>query len=179
MRAGSENLNIPTPLRRTSRIHHVSSDENISFDPVTPCITGTIQSHHKPVQHHLTFSSSEDEDTLPVNNSSPSSIAPLQKPHSKYTLPICDDLDDDKEEEDFQTISVEDDHWTMEEIPDKPLCTHEHSVSHELCPYPCLYLDYTSSSYYDTFNLSDISEFEDLMTTTSNKDIPTLDDIGY
>ena len=46
---GSENFNIPTPLTRTSKIHHVSSDENISFDPVTPCNTGTIQSHHKPV----------------------------------------------------------------------------------------------------------------------------------
>ena len=34
--SGSENSNIATPLRRTSRIHHVSSDENISFDPATP-----------------------------------------------------------------------------------------------------------------------------------------------
>ena len=49
--SGSENFNIPTPLRRTSRIHHVSSDENISFDPVTPCSMGTRQSHCKPLQH--------------------------------------------------------------------------------------------------------------------------------
>ena len=34
---GSETSNLPTPLRRTSRIHHISSDENISFDPSTPC----------------------------------------------------------------------------------------------------------------------------------------------
>ena len=47
--SGSDIFNIPTPLRRTSRIHHVSSDENISFDPATPHSTGTIQSHHKPV----------------------------------------------------------------------------------------------------------------------------------
>ena len=47
--SGSENFNIPTPVRRTSRIHHVSSDKNISFDPATPCSTGTSQSHHKPV----------------------------------------------------------------------------------------------------------------------------------
>ena len=47
--SGSENFNIPTPLRRTSRIHHVSSDKNISFDPETPCRTGTSQSHCKPV----------------------------------------------------------------------------------------------------------------------------------
>ena len=125
-KSGSENFNIPTPLRRTSRIHHILSDQNISFDPVTACSMHTSQSHCKPIQHQLTFSSSDDDDdTSTVDNSSPSSTAPLQhpvdfidQPHSKYTLPICDDLDDDKEEEDFQTISKEDDNWTMEEIPD-------------------------------------------------------------
>ena len=41
-------------------------------------------------------------------------------------------------------------------------------------------MDYTSTSYHDTFDLSDISEFEDLMTTSSDEDIPGLDDkIGY
>ena len=41
--SSSENFNIPTPLRRTSKIHHVSSVENASFDPdpVTLCSTGT------------------------------------------------------------------------------------------------------------------------------------------
>ena len=47
--SGSENVNIPTPVRRTSRIHHVSSDENISFDPTTPCSMHTSQS---PLQTH-------------------------------------------------------------------------------------------------------------------------------
>ena len=42
----------------------------------------------------------------------------LQWLHSKCTLTICDKLDDEEEEEDFQTVSLEDDHWTMEEIPD-------------------------------------------------------------
>ena len=95
----------------------------------------------------------------------------LQQPHFKCTVTICDDLDE--EEEDFQTVSLEDDHWTTEEILDRHLCIHE------LCPYPCPYLDYTSSSYYDTLDLSDISEFKDLMTTSSDEDIPALDDIGY
>ena len=104
----------------------------------------------------------------------------LQQPPSKCTLPICDDLDDDEEEEeDFPTVSLEGDHWTMEEILDRHLCIHEHSVMHELCPYPFPYLDYTSSSYYDTLDLSDISKFEDLMTTSSDEDIPAPDDIGY
>ena len=41
------------------------------------------------------------------------------------------------------------------------------------------YLDYTSSSYYNTLDLSDISKFENLMTMSSNEDISALDDIGY
>ena len=115
----------------------------------------------------------------------PSSIAPLQnpvvflqQPPSRCTLPICDDLDEE-EEEGFQTVPLEDDHWTMEEIPNRHLWIHEHSLPHELCPYPYLYLDYTSSSYYDTMDLSDISKFEDLMTTSSSEDIPALDEVGY
>ena len=41
--SGSENFDIPTPLRRTSKIHNFSSVENTSFDPdpVTLCTTGT------------------------------------------------------------------------------------------------------------------------------------------
>ena len=33
-KSGSENFNIPTPLQKTSRIHHVSSIKNASFNPV-------------------------------------------------------------------------------------------------------------------------------------------------
>ena len=41
------------------------------------------------------------------------------------------------------------------------------------------YSHYTTSSYYDTLDLSDISMFEDLMTTPSNEDITALDEAGY
>ena len=182
--SGSENFNIPTPLRQTSRIHHVFSDDNISFNPTTPCSTSTSQSCRKPVQCWLSFSSSDDDDdSSAVDIPSPSSTAPpqspmgfSQQPHSKYILTICYDLDDDEEEEDFQTVSLEDDHWATKEIPDRHLCIHEHSLPHLLYPYPCLYMDYTSTPYPDTLDLSDISEFEDLMTTSSNEDISGLDD---
>ena len=65
--SGSENFNIPTPLRRTSKIHHVSNVENVSFnpDPVTPCNTSTKESHHRPVCRCLSYSSSEDDDDTP------------------------------------------------------------------------------------------------------------------
>ena len=134
----------------------------------------------------LSFSSSDGEDISTIDIPSPSNTVPMQnsivfpqQPHSKCTLTVYDDQADEKEE-DFQTDSLEDDHWTTKEIPDRYLCIHEHSLLHEMCPYTCQYMDYTSSSYYDTLDLSDISEFDDLMATSSDEDIPALDeDIGY
>ena len=48
--SGSKNFNITTPLRKTSKIHHVSSVKNASFDPdpVTSYSKGTSQSHCRP-----------------------------------------------------------------------------------------------------------------------------------
>ena len=41
-------------------------------------------------------------------------------------------------------------------------------------------MDYIPTSYHDTLDFSDISEFEGLMTTSGNADIPALEDrIGY
>ena len=81
-------------------------------------------------------------------------------------------------EEDLQTVPF-DEHWDMEDIADRPLCIQEHPLPHGLCPYLCPYVNYQTSSYYDTLDLSDISEFEDIMTTSSNEDTPPLEDIGY
>ena len=86
---------------------------------------------------------------------------------------------EEEDEEDFQIVPLNDEHWDMEEIPDRHSCIHEHSLPHRLCPYPCPYSDYQASSYYITLDLSDISEFEDLMTTSSEEDFPALNDIGY
>ena len=38
-------------------------------------------------------------------------------------------------------------------------------------------MDYTSASYEDTLDLSDISDFKDVMTTSSDEDIPALEDV--
>ena len=189
--SSSENFNIPTPLQRTSKIHHVSSVENASFDPdpVTPCSTGNRESHHRPVCRCLTYSSSEDDDDTPTHEIPfLDSMLPVQyhvdafqQPPSKYTLNANVNLEEEEEEEDedFQTVPLDDEHWNMEKIPDRHLCIHEHSLPHGLCPYPCPYSDYTSSSYCNTLDLSDISEFEDLMPTSSDEDIPALNEVRY
>ena len=78
----SKNFTIPTPRRRTSKIHHMSSVENLSFDPdpVTPCGTGTKEPQCRLVCRCLTFSSSEeDDDDTPTDKiSSPNSTPPVQ-----------------------------------------------------------------------------------------------------
>ena len=87
--------------------------------------------------------------------------------------------EEEGDEETFPTVPLNDEHWDMEEIPERHLFIDEHLLPHALCPYPCLYSDYQTSSYYNTLDLSDISKFEDLMTTSSNEDIPALEGVGY
>ena len=60
-----------------------------------------------------------------------------------------------EEEEDFQTVPLDDEHWDMEEIHDRHLCIHEHSLPHGLCPYPYPYWDNQASSYYNSLDLSE------------------------
>ena len=61
-KSGSENFNIPTPFQSTSRIHHVSSIANASFNQV-PVIPHSIRDLQlKPVCIRLTYSSSDDDD---------------------------------------------------------------------------------------------------------------------
>ena len=162
--SGSENFNIPTPLRWTSKIHHVSSVKNMSFDPdpVPPCSTGTRESHHRPVHRGLIYSSFEDDDDTPTDKIPlPDCTLPVQYhvdafqwPSSKYTLNAYVTLEEE-EEEGFPTVPLNDEHWDMEEIPDRHLCIHEHSLPHGLCPYLCPYSDYQTSSYYEVEESND------------------------
>ena len=166
--SSSENFNMQTPLRKTPNIHHVSSIENTSFDPdsVTPCSTG--QSHLRLVCRWLTYSFSNNIDTSEEE-------APTA---ARATLDAQVHLEED-EEEYFQMVPLDDEHWTTEEVPDRTLCIHEHALPHRLCPYPCPYTNYLLPSYAETMDLSDISDFEDIMIMFSDEDIPALEDPPY
>ena len=76
-------------------------------------------------------------------------------------------------------VPLNDDHWTTEEIPDRTLCIHEHALPYGLCLYPCPYANYKIPSYIDSLDLSDISDFKDIMITSSDEDIPALEDMPY
>ena len=130
--------------------------EHASFDPapVTPC--STPQTPPRPVCRCLSFSSAD--------SNTPDSI------------PECSE---DDEEEDFQMVPLDDEHWTSKETPERTLCIHEHGLPHGLCPYPCPYMNYQMPSYVDSLDLSDISDYEDYMVTSCDEDIAAFEDTPY
>ena len=113
--SGSDTIDLPTPLRKTPCIQHVSSMEHTSFNPIptTPC--STPQTPPRPVCRCLSFSSA-----------------------NSYTLDNTQECSESSadEEEDFQMVSLDNEHWTSEETPERTLCIHEHGLPHGLCPYP-------------------------------------------
>ena len=104
--SGSDTVDLPTPSQKTPHIHHVSSIEHASFNPVhtTPCNTVNMtpcsspQTPTRPVCQHLFFSSDTD--------------------HTPDSNPACSDSSDE-EEEDFQMVPLDDEHWTLEEVPER------------------------------------------------------------
>ena len=97
-KSGSNVFDLPTPLQKTPCIHHVSCMGHTSFNPVltTPC--STPQTPPGPVHRCLSFSSAAN--------------------YTPDSTPVCSDGSDD-EEEDFQMVSLDDEHWTFEETPDR------------------------------------------------------------
>ena len=122
--------------------------EHASFNPVytTPC--STPQTPTRPVHRCLSFSSADS--------------------YSPDSIPECSESSED-EDEDFQTVPLDDEHWTSEETPERTLCIHEHCLPHGLCPYLWPYANYQMPSYLDSLDLSDISKYEDYMVTSSDE----------
>ena len=72
-----------------------------------------------------------------------------------------------------------------EPAPDRHLCIHNQSQPHDLCPYTCPYSleqlqptpENTQEPHYVVMDLCNIFNFPDVMTTTSDEDIPALEDV--
>ena len=115
-KCSSENFNIPTPLQRTSKIHHISSIQNTSFDPVPVTPHSTRESCLRPVCRRLTYSSSDDDDTTEDEVSLPYSAPQVwyhapdpQALSSKHTLHTSIHLEEEEDEEEDSTLF----HWRM------------------------------------------------------------------
>ena len=139
--------------------------EHASFNPVstTPHSTVTItpsgmpQTTPRPVCRCLSFSSNNDQDpdSTPVYSNSSNN------------------------EEDFQMVPLEDEHWNSEVMPERTFCIHEEGLPHNLCQYPCPYGCNNTPSYMDSLELSDILDYEDYMVTSSDEDIPGMEEVLY
>ena len=165
------NTDLPTPLCKTSHIHHISSMEHASFDPThtTPCHPATMQHYDtqltspRPVCHHLTFVSDSSESDQDADSSSDSSL----------------DSSSD-EEEDFPTVPMDNEHWTTKMVPERTFCIHENGLPNNVCQYPCPYGNNTTALYMDSLDLSNISNYEDyMMTTSDDEELPGLEEVPY
>ena len=125
--SGSDTVDLPTSLRKTLHVHHVSSMEHASFNPAhtTPCSTVTITHCSSPptptrlVCHCLSFTSNSSDDD--------------QDPDSMPVYP------DSPDEEDFSTVPLDDKHWTSDIVPERTFCIHENVLPNNMCQYSCPY----------------------------------------
>ena len=192
--SGNESLNIPNPLHRTSHLCHISAGQNLSFGPATP-ITHQAYSPQWPsnlnaICQHLRFANDDDSsvDSSPLHGRTEQSLPVEQQMAQHLTDDSFQDFTSaDKEEEEveehFPTAVLNDDVWMEEPVLDMHLCISEQSQPHDLDPYPYSYSldqlhptsEYTSALQY--MDLSDIFNFPYMMTTVSDEDIPSLEDV--
>ena len=120
----------------------------------------------RPVCYHLMFISDSSESDQDPDSSSDND----QDPDSSSD-----------EEEDFQTVPMDDEHWTTEMVPERTFCIHENGLPNNVCQYPCPYGNNNNSvSYMDSLDLSNISDYEDyMMTTSDNEELPGLEEVPY
>ena len=179
--SGSESLSIPTPLCTAPYLYHISPSENLSFGPATPwAYSSQWPDNLKTVHCHLMFDEDDNSliDSNPLNGSMEWSSL-TEHPMAHHIT----GADKEEEVEHFPTASLSDDVWMEEPVPDRHLCIHEHSQLHDLCPYACQYSldqphlvpEYTPTPQY--MDVSDIFDFPDVMTTSSNEDIPNLEGV--
>ena len=98
--------------------------------------------------------------------------------HTPGSTPECSDSSDE-EEEDFQMVPLDDKHWTSEEVPERTFCIHGNGLPQNLCQYPCPYGSNDTVSYRDSLDLSDILNYEDYMVTSSDEELPGMEEVPY
>ena len=191
--SGSDTIGLPTPLRKTPCIHHVSSMEHVSFNPAhtTPCRTVPLtpsrfpQMPTRPVHHHLSFNSDSDQDpdSTSVHSNSSDDDQDLDST-SVHSNSSDDDQDLDStpaysdEEEDFPTVPLDDEHWTAKLVPERIFCIHGNCLPNNICQHLCPYGNNKTVSYMDS--LSDILDYEDyVMTTSDDEELPGMEEVPY
>ena len=89
-------------------------------------------------------------------------------------MPVYSDSD---EEEDFPTLPLDDKHWTSEIVPERTFCIHKNGLPNNVCQHPCPCGNTYTVSYLDSLDLNDILDYEDYMMTTSDDEIPGMEEV--
>ena len=77
-------------------------------------------------------------------------------------------------------LPLDDEHWTAEIVPERTFCIHENGLPNNVCQHPCPYGNNDTVSYMDSLDLSDISDYEDyMMTTSDDEDLPGMEEVPY
>ena len=64
-----------------------------------------------------------------------------------------DNEESSNEEEDFQTVPMDDEHWTTDMVTVRTFCIHENGLPNGMCSYPCPYGTNGTTSYIDSLDL--------------------------
>ena len=124
--------------------------EHASFDPVhtTPCCQATTPhcgsplTSPRPVYCHLSFTSNSSESDQDADST------------PEHSTPEHSD-----EEEDFQRVPMDNEHWTTDMVPERTFCIHENGLPNNVCQCPCPYGNSNSVKYMDSLDLSDVSNY--------------------
>ena len=76
-------------------------------------------------------------------------------------------------------VPLDDEHWTSKETPERTFCIHKHGLPYNSCQHPCPYENYNTVSYMDSLDLSDILDYEGYMVTSSDEEIPGMEEVPY
>ena len=97
---------------------------------------------------------------------------------SRDTTPEPSDNEESSDEdEDFQTVPMDDEHWTTEMVPVRTFCIHENGLPNDVCSYPCPYGTNGTASYIDSLDLSDLEDH--FLTTSDDEELPGLEEVPY
>ena len=112
---------------------------------------------------HLTYEEDNTSSITIENHSSEDDIV-------AHCLTSISEEEDDDAEEHFLTVSLDDNFWMEEPVPEKHLCIHK-DAQHDLCPYPCPYnlnqLHLTQEDAVQYIDLDDIFEFPNVMVSAT------------
>ena len=142
----------------------------------SPQASGVSREDRQRVERILTTSRIQGNQDLNT-----SSVCMDTSNSSRDTTPEpSDNEESSNEEEHFQTVPMDDEHWTTEMAPERTFCIHENGLPNNVCSYACPYGYNGTPSYIDSLDLSDISDLEDNFLTTSNdEDLPGLEEVPY